>query len=311
MNQTDRNWLLQHFGGDVLFDEPMWRHTTFRIGGPADALVSVRTEKQLGDIVHWAREKGESIMILGAGSNLLVRDTGVRGLILKLTGDFETILLMSDVYGDSPTIKAGAAVLVRRLAKYALDRGLAGLNFALGIPGTVGGALRMNAGAWGGCMADRTSLIRVLTPGGDLISMERGQLRFSYRRLELEKGTIILGGHFELNRADPAVLKGEAMRMQEKRRLSQPLSLPSAGSVFRNPPGQATAGELIDRAGLKGHCIGDAEISTKHANFIVNRGQANASEVLCLIAQIRQAVFEKFGVRLEPEVTIVGQETDS
>lgn len=311
MNEADKNWLVEHFGAHILFDEPMWRHTTFRIGGPVDALVTVKTEQEIRDSVVWARDRGHPIMILGAGSNLLVRDGGVRGLVLKLADDFEAIQLVPRANGSSAMITAGAAVLVRRLGKYALDQGLAGLNFALGIPGAVGGALRMNAGAWGGCMADSTSSIRVLNRYGDIASMSRDQLRFSYRGLDLEKGTIILSGQFKLRHADREALRKEAIRMQEKRRLSQPLSLPSAGCVFRNPPGQKAAGELIDRAGLKGLRVGEAEVSTKHANFIVNKGHAKATDVLDLIRQIQETVFERFGVNLELEVTIVGREAGS
>ena len=311
MNQSDKNWLVERFGARVLYDEPMRRHTTFRIGGPVDALITVKTEQEIRDLVVWARDRGHPIMILGAGSNLLVRDGGVRGLVLKLADDFEAIHLVPQANGSSAMITAGAAVLVRRLGKYALDQGLAGLNFALGIPGAVGGALKMNAGAWGGCMADSTSSIRVLNRYGDIASMSRDQLRFSYRGLDLEKGTIILSGQFKLRHADREALRKEAVRMQEKRRLSQPLSLPSAGCVFRNPPGQKAAGELIDRAGLKGLRVGEAEVSTKHANFIVNKRHAKASDVLDLIRQIQETVFERFGVNLELEVTIVGQEASS
>lgn len=311
MNQSDKNWLAEHFGPHALFDEPMWRHTTFRIGGPVDALITVRTEQEIRDLVVWAHDKGHPIMILGAGSNLVVRDGGVRGLVLKLADDFEAIRHVLQANGSSAMITAGAAVLVRRLGKYALDQGLAGLNFTLGIPGTVGGALRMNAGAWGECMANTTSSIRVLDRYGNVLSMSRDQLRFLYRGLDLEKDTIILSGLFELKQADREALQREAIHMQRKRRLSQPLSLPSAGSVFRNPPGQRAAGELIDRAGLKGLRVGEAEVSTKHANFIVNKGHAKASDVLELIRQVQETVFEQFGISLEPEVTIVGQETGS
>ena len=311
MNEAERNWLVENLGANVLFDEPMWRHTTFRIGGPVDALVTVETEDQIKRVVQWAEKGGRRIMILGGGSNLLVRDGGLRGLMLKLAGDFKTIRLVSEENEGSVTIEAGAAVLLRRLGRYALDHGLAGLNFALGIPGTVGGALRMNAGAWGGCMADRTSLIRVLNPGGELTTLDRDQLRFSYRQLALEERAIILGGQFKLNRGDPEALRSEAVKMQERRKSTQPLSLPSAGSIFRNPPKGKTAGELIDRAGLKGRRVGDAEVSDKHANFIVNKGRARASEVLSLIGIIQKAVFEKFGVQLQTEVTIIGEETHS
>ncbi|MCK4485562.1 MAG: UDP-N-acetylmuramate dehydrogenase [Desulfobacterales bacterium] len=311
INKSDKNWLTEHFGAHVLFNEPMWRHTTFRIGGPVDALITVKTQQEIKDLAVWARDRGHPIMILGAGSNLLVRDGGVRGLVLKLADDFEAIHLSPRINGSSAMITAGAAVLVRRLGKYALDQRLAGLNFALGIPGAVGGALRMNAGAWGGCMADITCSIRVLNRYGDISRMIRDQLRFSYRGLDLEKGTIILSGQFELRHGDREALQKEAIRMQQKRRLSQPLSLPSAGSVFRNPPGQKAAGKLIDQAGLKGLRVGEAEVSTKHANFIVNKGHARASDVLDLIRQIQETVLKRFGVNLDPEVTIVGQKAGS
>ena len=311
MNQSDKEWLSERFGPNVLFDEPMWRHTTFRIGGPVDALVTVQTEEGIRDIVPWAEERDYPIMILGEGSNLLVRDGGVRGLILRLADDFEAIRVAAGDDGSSAMVEAGAAVLVRRLGKYVLDQGLAGLNFALGIPGTVGGALLTNAGAWGGCMADSTSSIRVLNRHGEFAILRRDQLEFSYRRLKLEKGDIILSGQFELKPMDRDALRDEAIRLQKQRRMSQPLSLQSAGCVFRNPPGQQAAGELIDAAGLKGLCVGEAEVSTKHANFIVNKGHAKASDVIDLMRQIQEAVFEGFGINLEPEVTIVGKETGS
>ncbi|NVM56511.1 MAG: UDP-N-acetylmuramate dehydrogenase, partial [Desulfobacterales bacterium] len=242
----------------------MSRHTTFGIGGPADALVTIKTDQQIKELAGWTRERGYPLMIVGAGSNLVVRDGGVRGLVLKFGNGFEAIEQATHATPNgSAMVTAGAGVLVRRLGKYALDHGLAGLNFALGIPGTVGGALRMNAGAWGACMADTTSSIAVLSQNGEIVTMGKEQLRFSYRRLDLEEGTVILRGQFELRRADREALRKEAIQMQRKRRSSQPLSLPSAGSIFQNPPGGMSAGEMIDRAGLKGLGIGGAEVSTK------------------------------------------------
>ena len=176
----------------------------------------------------------------------------------------------------------------------------------LGIPGTIGGALRMNAGAWGSCMADTTTAISVLRKNGDIVTVDKNELRFSYRRLDLEAGSIILRGEFELKRADREALRREAAQRQKKRMLSQPLSLPSAGSIFRNPTGEMSAGELIDQAGLKGLRAGEAEISTKHANFIVNTGHAKASDVMALMGQVQETVFKRFGVELELEVIIVG-----
>jgi UDP-N-acetylmuramate dehydrogenase len=311
MNPSDRTWLSDHFGANVLFDEPMSRHTTFRIGGPVDALVTVKTEQEIRDLVLWAGEKDYPVAILGAGSNLLVRDGGIRGLTLKLAGDFQAIQPLPQADGSGAMVKTGAAVLLRRLARYAIDEGLAGLSFGLGIPGTVGGALRTNAGAWGGCMADSTSSIRVLDRRGELVSLDREQLRFSYRRLELEEGAVILNGRFKLLRRDREALQQEAVRMQKRRKATQPASLPSAGCVFRNPLKERPAGALIDEAGMKGLRVGGAEVSTVHANFIVNRGHARASDVLTLMRQIQEAMHERFGVHLEPEVTIIGQEEDS
>jgi UDP-N-acetylmuramate dehydrogenase len=301
-----KKWLTDHFGSQVAFDEPMSLHTTFGIGGPAN-VVTMKTDQQLRDLVRWARENSQKFMILGAGSNLLVRDRGLSCLVLKLANGFESIEAGPDDTGNGcVTVTAGAGVLVRQLGKYALDRGLAGLNFALGIPGTVGGALRMNAGAWGASMADNTSAVCILSSEGDIVTIGRAQLRFFYRGLDLEQGSIILRGEFQLKRANQETLRREAMEMQRKRRSSQPLSLPSAGSIFRNPPGGMSAGELIDKAGLKGLQKGGAEVSTKHANFIVNKGHAKASDVLALMRQIRKSVFERLGVELEPEVIIVG-----
>jgi UDP-N-acetylmuramate dehydrogenase len=312
MNDADKNWLIDYFGSQVAFSEPMSRHTTFGIGGPADALLTVRTDQQLRDLVRWAQDRGLPFMILGAGSNLLVRDGGIRGLAVKLANGFESVRQGSEPLPNGWVgIIAGAGVLVRKLGKYALDHGLGGLNFALGIPGTVGGALRMNAGAWGSSMADTTSSISFLNQHGDIVTMGRERLRFSYRGLDVEEGSIILRGEFRLERSDREGLRQEALNMQRKRRSTQPLSLPSAGSIFRNPSADVSAGELIDKAGLKGLRKGGAEVSTRHANFIVNKGDARASDVVALMEHIQDVVFDRFAVSLEPEVIIIGQEAGS
>jgi UDP-N-acetylmuramate dehydrogenase len=303
VNDSDKQWLKDRFGPQVLFDEPMSRHTTFGIGGPADVLMTVETDEQIKDLARWCSQRGHPMMILGAGSNLLVRDGGIRGLVLKLGKGFGP--------NGSVEVQAGAGVLLRRLAKYALDRGLAGLDFGLGIPGTVGGAIRMNAGAWGSCMADTLSSISVLRHKGDIVTVDKANLRFIYRGVDLEERSIILRGHFHLKRADRETLRKDAVERQKKRRSSQPLSLPSAGCIFRNPAGQMSAGELIDKAGLRGFRKGGAEISTKHGNFIVNQGHARAADVLALMGHAKEAVFKRFGVNLELEVVVVGEEADS
>jgi UDP-N-acetylmuramate dehydrogenase len=312
VNDSDKHWLKDRFGLQVLFDEPMSRHTTFGIGGPADVLITVETDEQIKDLARWCSQRGQPMMILGAGSNLLVRDGGIRGLVLKLGKGFETIKQVRTASPNgSVEVQAGAGVLLRHLAKYALDRGLAGLDFGLGIPGTVGGGIRMNAGAWGSCMADTLSSISVLRQKGDIVTVNKANLRFSYRGVDLEERSIILRGHFHLKRADRETLRKDAVQMQKKRRSSQPLSLPSAGCIFRNPAGQMSAGELIDKAGLKGFRKGGAEISTKHGNFIVNQGHARAADVLALMGHAKEAVFKRFGVNLELEVVVVGEEADS
>jgi UDP-N-acetylmuramate dehydrogenase len=312
MKQKDKEWLSDRFGAQVLFDEPMARHTTFGIGGPADAMVTVRDVDQIKDLARWVKARGYSFLILGAGSNLLVRDGGIRGLVLKVASGLTGIEQVSEINPNGTAeVKAGAGVLLRDLAKYALDRGLAGLNFGLGIPGTVGGALRMNAGAWETCIADTVRAISLLRQDGHVVRVKREEIGFSYRGLHLEEGSIILGAEFRLKRVERKSLQRDAIQMQKKRRLNQPLSLPSAGCIFKNPPGAMSAGELIEKAGLKGLRKGDAEISKKHGNFIVNRGHALTADVLALVGQAREAVLERFGVRLELEVCIVGDDAGS
>jgi UDP-N-acetylmuramate dehydrogenase len=305
LKASQKTWLKKQFGGQVVFEAPMSQYTTFGIGGPAN-IVTVKTDEQLKTLIRWANDEDLEPLILGAGSNLLVSDSGIDGLVVKLVNGYTSITRSAGALQKGQVgIAAGAGVLLKHLGKYALDHGLSGLCFTLGIPGTVGGALRMNAGAWGETMADRVVGITILTRTGEIRRLG-APLSFSYRNLEIEKGAIILRGKFQLESADRETLRKRAAWMQRKRAASQPLSLPSAGSVFRNPEGGPSAGELIDKAGLKGTRVGAAEISAKHANFIVNRGQAKASDVLALMDKIQATVSKKFGVRLEPEVTIVG-----
>jgi UDP-N-acetylmuramate dehydrogenase len=312
MDELDRQWLADRFGGHVRFDEPMERHTTFRIGGPADALVTVGDADQIKDLSKWVHSRGYGLVVAGAGSNLLVRDGGIRGLVLKFGCGFAKIAQGSDTPSNGTVeIKAGAGVLLRDLAKYALEHGLAGLNFGLGIPGTVGGALRMNAGAWNASISDTVHAISLLGRDGNVVRMKKERLHFTYRGLDLEEGSVILGGEFKLARGDGERLQRDGLWMQKRRRLCQPLSLPSAGCIFKNPPGGMSAGELIERAGLKGLRKGGAEVSRKHGNFIVNRGHARAAEVLELINQVRDAVLDRFGIHLTLEVVVVGDDTAS
>lgn len=306
MKQEYKKWLVDNFGSLVRFDEPMSKHTTFRIGGPA-TMIQINNDKQLQKIVRWARGNAQTLVVLGAGSNLLVRDTGIAGLVVKLAHGFKTIRLEVGAK-DSTWVKvtAGAAAMVRDLGRYALARDLAGLSFTLGIPGTVGGALRMNAGAWGSVMADTVLAVSLLDGNGNIVTRNIEELCFRYRKLCLDKGDIILKGTFNLKRGDRQAIRRRVAQMQKRRAAVQPLAQRCAGSIFRNPSSGLSAGELIDKAGLKGRRQGDAEISTKHANFIVNKGRAKASDVIALMEIIQETVFQRFGVTLEPEVTVVG-----
>jgi UDP-N-acetylmuramate dehydrogenase len=306
MRKEHRKWLKENFGALVAFDEPMFKYTTFKIGGPA-TIVTVKTDQQLQHLIQWARENDQPFMTLGAGSNILVLDGGVQGFLVKLANGFASIEEETEALpNESVKVTAGAGNLLRELGRYALKRGLAGLNFTLGIPGTVGGALYMNAGAWGACMADTTQAVTILDSDGNIVRKSKKGLCFSYRKLDLEKGSIILRAEFALQRGDGDALRKEAAQMQKKRMATQPLAESSAGSVFRNPSGGRSAGKLIEEAGLKGLRCGDAEISKKHANFIVNKGHAKASDVMTLIESVQKKVNQKFGVELETEVIIVG-----
>ncbi len=309
MKEEHKKWLEDHFGSMVAFGEPMSFHTTFGIGGPAN-IVTIKTDQQLRDLTKWAYENDQPIMILGAGSNILVRDGGIQGVVIKLSNGFEAIERLPDDSSDTHMrIVAGAGVLLQKLCNHALNKGLAGLNFALGIPGSIGGALRMNAGARGKSIADSVTAIGVLNKYGEIITTRKANLCFSYRGLELEEGSFILRGEFQLKRADPVALRKEAAQILKKRASSQPMSLHSAGCFFLNPSKGSSAGKLVDMAGLKGLRVGGAEVSTKHANFVVNKGGAKASDVISLTQQIKDSVFSKFGISLEQEVVIVGEET--
>lgn len=300
--------LRRRFGNRVRFDEPMSRHTRFQVGGPVDAWVKVETEEELAFILPLVHENGLPVLLLGGGTNLLVKDQGIRGVAICLAGDLKAIA----PHGETGFSAFGGAVL-SRLCRHAVEKGLAGLNFAVGIPGTVGGAIRMNAGTAGGDMAGAIQAIRLMGPDGSSKWFAREQLRFAYRRLSLAEGErwrladcAILEGRFSLTQGDVKALAEERKRLLYWRKTTQPTRLPSAGCFFRNPEGGQPAGKLIDLAGLKGLRVGGAEVSPVHANYLVNRGGATAADILQLMAIVRERVFQNFNLILEPEVHIVG-----
>jgi len=289
--------------GDVLFQEPLAKHTTWRIGGPADALVIVRSISELQGAVLAAKSIGMPIAVLGRGSNVLVQDGGVRGLVLKMGDAFAHIT----VDGRQVTALAGRSFV--SAANIAIRHNLAGLEFATGIPGSVGGAVMMNAGAHGGEVKDVLEWAQVLDGDGSIQYLSREELKFSYRYSILkDQPMIVMQATFQLQPGDGTRLAEQVKLWSLKRAQSQPLSLPNCGSVFRNPEG-TFAGHLIESSGLKGLRRGDAQISDKHANFIVNLGHATAGDVLWLIHHVKETIRQAYHVELETEVRVIGEPT--
>jgi UDP-N-acetylmuramate dehydrogenase len=286
-------------GGRVRRTEPLARHTSFRIGGPADVLAQPTSPEALATVVRAARAAGQPLTVLGAGSNLLVGDGGIRGVVVKLGTGFR------QVDWTPAGVTAGAAVQVGKLARAAVERGLSGLEFAEGIPGTVGGALFMNAGAYGGEIGPAVLSVRGVTADGRLEAIAGERLVFGYRRSGLPADFLVTAVTFRLAAAAPAAIARRLADLRDHRIAIQPQGADYAGSIFKNPPGNA-AGRLIEAAGLKGRRVGGAHISERHANFIVNDGGARATDVQALMAEAQRAVWEQRGVRLEPEIKLVG-----
>lgn len=313
LDQDSRNQLKNMLGSCIGFDEPMSRHTYFRVGGPAEAFIAPENIKQLAEIICWAGNKGIPHIAIGDGSNLLVKDNGIPGIVILLTKCLNGIFC-SGKETEPVLVTTMAGVRTQTLCRFAIREGLSGMNFALGIPGTVGGAIMMNAGTSYGSVSDILDSVNVMISSGAMLKITKDEMSFSYRKLSWNKNLtdrcegepIIIDGCFRLCRSDPALLKKEAGRILKKRQDNQPAETPSAGCFFKNPPAGKTAGQLIDMAGLKGTRIGGAEISAKHANFIVNTGKATASDILELMQLAQKKVFDKFNINLEPEVKIVG-----
>lgn len=286
--------------GTLLEREPMSKHTSFRIGGPADLFVQPANEEELWNALHLARQEKVPFFIVGNGSNLLVSDEGFRGMILHTGG------MLKDISVEGDVIYAQAGALLSTVAKTALEHGLAGMEFAAGIPGTLGGAVCMNAGAYGGEMKDILLDAEVLTQEGERLVLPVEELNLSYRHSVIfEKNYVVLAAHIRLSRGDTAEIKNRMNELAGARRDKQPLEYPSAGSTFKRPEGYF-AGKLIQDAGLKGYTVAGAQVSEKHSGFVINRGGATAEEVRFLIRQVQQKVRSQFGVELEPEVRMLG-----
>lgn len=296
LDYTALDAALDRAGVEFLRDESLAPHSTFRIGGPADRFLPVGDTAALQAALTALREAGVPYFVLGNGSNLLFPDEGLRGAVVRLEGRFR----QAGEAGEG-RILAGAGAPLSAVCLLARDRGLSGLETAYGIPGSLGGALFMNAGAYGGEMKDVTERVFTLE-GGEIREWDGPSCGFSYRHsVFMENGAVILGAALRLRPADPGEIAAEMEGYMTRRREKQPLELPSAGSVFKRPEGHF-AGALIEQCGLKGLSVGGAEVSTKHAGFIVNRGGATCSDVERLIERIRETVLRETGVLLEPEV---------
>ena len=284
---------------ELRFDEPMSRHTSFRIGGPVAVMAFPKSGEELAEILKVSALMDIKPAILGAGTNVLAPDAGIDGLVICLKdcmGGMEQL--------DETTIRVAAGVTMTRAAMFAANLGLGGMEFAHGIPGTIGGGVYMNAGAYGGEIKDICTFVDVMDKDGNITRRTAEEMKFSYRHSVLEdEGGIVLAAEFKLVPTSSEDVKAKMKELQTKRSASQPLDLPSAGSAFKRPVG-GFAAALIDQAGLKGYTVGGAGISTKHAGFAVNVGGATAADVRNLLSQVSDIVFEKSGIRLEPEVRI-------
>lgn len=285
----------------VLVDEPMKKHTTFRVGGNADYFVMPQNAEEVKKIVALCKDAEMPYYILGNGSNLLVGDKGYRGVIIQIYKE------MNDIQIEGDRVKAQAGALLSRVGTATLEAELMGFEFAAGIPGTVGGAVVMNAGAYGGEMKDIISSATVLTQDGDIITINKEDLELGYRTSVIaKKGYVVLEAEYQLQKGDKEAIRARMDELKVQRVTKQPLEYPSAGSTFKRPEGYF-AGKLIQDAGLRGFRVGGAEVSEKHCGFVINKDQATAADIRELMRQVSDKVMQEFGVKLEPEVKTLGE----
>jgi len=283
----------------VRFWEPMAKHTSFRIGGPAEIMVFPETAEELSAVLKQSKVWDCNVTILGAGTNVLAPDEGMQGIVICLKDSLSSMQLL-----DGNRIRIAAGVTMARAAVFACNHSLSGFEFAHGIPGTVGGGVYMNAGAYGGEIAQVCESVDVMDLSGAVKTLTAAEMQFSYRHSRLEEeGNIVVSAVFALQPGVETEIREKMQELMQKRRNSQPLDLPSAGSAFKRPVG-GFAAALIDEAGLKGFRVGDAAVSEKHAGFVVNLGSATASDVKQLLAAVAECVHKRSGIRLEPEVRI-------
>ena len=284
---------------NIFIDEPMKKHTSFKIGGVADIFIKVKSVQELQYIIEVAKKENILVTIIGNGSNLLVKDNGIRGIVIMLNMD------KIEIEDTIVTVEAG--VKLGFLAQKLLKEELTGFEFAAGIPGSIGGAVRMNAGAYGGEMKDIIVETKCLTPSGEIVTLSNEEQEFSYRHsIFMENRYIVLETKIKLQKGNKDEIKAKMDDYAQQRKEKQPISLPSAGSTFKRGTDFVTA-KVIDECGLKGFSIGDAQVSTKHAGFVVNNGNATAEAVLRLIEHVQKVVLEKTGKKIELEIEVLGE----
>lgn len=285
--------------GNVVMNESMGKHTTFRTGGNAEYFITPDMDT-LKSVIDYLNKEDYPYYVIGNGSNLLVKDSGYKGAIIRITTGFNDC----DIQGN--TVVAGAGMMLARLSAIACENGLKGMEFASGIPGTLGGAVTMNAGAYGGEMSQVLKYVKVMDSDGNIFTLNADELNLGYRHsIIMEKQMIVLEACVVLDRGDTQEIKNEMNELAAKRKEKQPLEYPSAGSTFKRPEGYF-AGKLIMDAGLRGKMHGGAQVSEKHCGFIVNRHNATATDIIELMKEVTDCVYDKFGVKLEPEVRILG-----
>lgn len=286
----------------IKVDEPMKKHISFKVGGPADFLVKPKTEEELSQVIKFAKKENIHFIVIGNGSNLLVKDGGIRGMVIELSDNFNNYEIEGNI------IKAQSGALLAVLGRNALKNSLTGFEFASGIPGTLGGALAMNAGAYGGEMKQVVKSVRLMDREGNIFELSNEEMKFEYRRSILTTNDyIVLSAAIELQQGNTDEIKETMEDYANRRSTKQPLKFPSAGSTFKRPEGHFAA-KLIDDCGLRGLSLRGAQVSDKHCGFVINPGEANAKDILDLIFIVKSTVNAKFGIMLEEEVKILGED---
>ena len=299
MNRPLFEQIKENTSAKVVVNEPLKKHTTYGIGGPAEFMVFPKSKNDLIQTIRYAKKINQPISILGSGSNILISDKGLKGIVISLKGSLKKVIV------KKKTMYAECGAMLGKIVKESVKNDLIGLENLNGVPGTLGGALIMNAGAWGGEISENLIRVELLDKNGKLKSLKKNEINFSYRKSSFNKNDILLSAEFLLKRADKAIINKNFVEAQTGRKSTQPLNKRSAGSLFKNPKGKS-AGKLLDDAGLKGLSIGEAKISEKHANFFINEGNASSEDMLLLIKKAHKVVKDKFQINLELEVKLMG-----